>query len=86
MSVREKGHDFGKEMRSKYQDQRVPGPGSYDFEGAVFKLGSKMEPSYGFGSRLMVNTDGYTSSEIEKYRGQELMKTTNRFTLALVAL
>lgn len=29
ISVREKGHDFGKEARSKYMDGKVPGPGSY---------------------------------------------------------
>ena len=66
MSVREKGHDFGKEMRSKYDDHRVPGPGSYDYDNAVFKLGSKMEPSYGMGSRLMVNTDGYDNNDSAK--------------------
>lgn len=27
--VREKGHDFGKEMRSKDDNNRIPGPGSY---------------------------------------------------------
>jgi hypothetical protein len=56
--TKEKGHDFGKEMRSKDGANRVPGPGSYEFENAVFKYGSKMEPSYGFGSRLSINTDG----------------------------
>ena len=45
-------------MRAKYDDYKVPGPGSYDYDNAVFKLGSHMDPSYGFGSRLMVNTDG----------------------------
>ena len=30
MAIKEKGHDFGKEMRGKYDDHRVPGPGSYD--------------------------------------------------------
>jgi len=45
-------------MRSKYNDNKVPGPGSYQFENAVFKYGSKQDPSYGFGSRLAHNTDG----------------------------
>ena len=29
-----------------------PGPGSYEYQNAVFKYGSKVDPSYGFGSRL----------------------------------
>ena len=29
LAVKERGHDFGKEMRSKYDDHKVPGPGSY---------------------------------------------------------
>ena len=56
--IKERGHDFGKEYRGKYQDLKVPGPGSYDHERAVFKYGSKQEPSYGFGSRISLNTDG----------------------------
>lgn len=32
--------------------KNVPGPGSYEFENAQFKYGSKMQPSYGFGSRI----------------------------------
>jgi hypothetical protein len=34
------------------EGERVPGPGSYSFEKALFKYESKQEPSYGFGSRL----------------------------------
>lgn len=30
----------------------MPGPGSYDYENAVFKYGSRNDPSYGFGSRI----------------------------------
>lgn len=45
-------------MRSKQDSNKVPGPGSYEYETAVFKYGSKNEPSYGFGSRLAYNTDG----------------------------
>ena len=45
-------------MRSKYGDAKNPGPGSYEYEKAGFKYGSKQEPSYGFGSRLNVTTDG----------------------------
>jgi len=52
MASKEKGHDFGKELRSKYEDPKIPGPGSYEYEKATFKYGSKQEPSYGFGSRL----------------------------------
>ena len=44
-------------MRSKQDSNKVPGPGSYEYETAVFKYGSKNEPSYGFGSRLAYNTD-----------------------------
>lgn len=46
-------------MRSQYLDSKNPGPGSYDHERAVFKYGSKQEPSYGFGSRLNVDNDPY---------------------------
>ena len=28
-------------MRSKQDDNKVPGPGSYEYETAVFKYGSK---------------------------------------------
>ena len=41
LSLKERGHDFGKDQRAKYPDQRVPGPGSYDGEKGVFKYGSK---------------------------------------------
>jgi hypothetical protein len=57
MAVKEKGHDFGKEMRSKDDANRVPGPGSYEYQSAVFKYGSKQEPMYGFGSRIISNND-----------------------------
>lgn len=30
----------------------MPGPGTYDYENAMFKYGSKQDPSYGFGSRI----------------------------------
>ena len=56
--LKEKGHDFGKEMRGKYGDTKIPGPGSYEHEKAGFKYGSKQEPSYGFGSRLNLDSDG----------------------------
>ena len=29
LAVKEKGHNFGKEMRSKFDDSKIPGPGSY---------------------------------------------------------
>jgi len=34
------------------EKRQVPGPGSYDYENAVFKFGSKQDPSYGFGSKI----------------------------------
>jgi hypothetical protein len=58
----------------------VPGPGSYEYEGAVFKYGSKQEPSYGFGSRLAYNTDGYDSSYAVKSQDLEPMSPKRKFT------
>lgn len=58
MALKERGHDFGKDQRSKYLDASNPGPGSYEYEKAGFKYGSKIEPSYGFGSRLSIDNDG----------------------------
>jgi hypothetical protein len=46
------GKSFGKDSRSIDSPSKVPGPGSYEYEKAVFKYGSKQEPSYGFGSRI----------------------------------
>jgi hypothetical protein len=56
-------------MRSKYLDSKNPGPGSYDHERAAFKYGSKQEPSYGFGSRLNIDTDPYNASNSRKVPG-----------------
>jgi len=65
--VKERGHDFGKDSRSKMENSRVPGPGSYEYENAVFKYGSKMEPSYGFGSRLTLNNERYIAAYSVEY-------------------
>ena len=46
------GYHFSKDRRDNIDKRTVPGPGSYDFENAMFKYGSKQDPSYGFGSRL----------------------------------
>ena len=43
---------FPKDRRDSTDKRAVPGPGSYEYENAVFKYGSKQDPSYGFGSRL----------------------------------
>lgn len=46
------GSSFAKDSRLKESIAKIPGPGSYDFEKALFKYGSKQEPKYGFGSRI----------------------------------
>lgn len=46
------GNKFSKEGRDHNDNRKVPGPGSYDYENAVFKYGSRQDPSYGFGSRV----------------------------------
>lgn len=86
LNLKEKGHDFGKDARSKYQDTRVPGPGSYAHESAVFKYGSKQEPSYGFGSRLAYNTDGYIIFYQEKFLALVPTKPRKKYTHISVAL
>lgn len=43
-----------------------------------------MEPSYGFGSRLAVNTDGYSTIYSEGFPVPELMNLKKRSTLILV--
>jgi hypothetical protein len=52
IETRKSGFIFAKESRDRSAKQEVPGPGSYDFTNAVFKYGSKQDPSYGFGARL----------------------------------
>lgn len=50
--MKKSGHLFSKESRDHLDKRAVPGPGAYDYENAVFKYGSKQDPSYGFGSKL----------------------------------
>lgn len=50
--MKKSGYHFSKEARDYLEKRNVPGPGTYDYENAVFKYGSKQDPSYGFGSRL----------------------------------
>lgn len=52
LEMKKSGHIFSKESRDHLEKRNVPGPGAYDYENAVFKYGSKQDPSYGFGSRL----------------------------------
>lgn len=50
--MKKSGYKFSHQSRDQLDKRAVPGPGSYDYENAVFKYGSKQDPSYGFGSRL----------------------------------
>lgn len=52
LEMKKSGYQFSKESRDQLDKRAVPGPGSYDYENAVFKYGSKQDPSYGFGSKL----------------------------------
>jgi len=57
----------------------VPGPGSYEYENAVFKYGSKMEPSYGFGSRLTLNNERYIVVYSVESLAQVLMNQKRKY-------
>ncbi len=46
------GWIFSKDQRDQLDKRNVPGPGSYEYENAVFKYASRQDPAYGFGSRL----------------------------------
>jgi len=61
----------------------VPGPGSYEYENAVFKYGSKMEPSYGFGSRLTLNNERYIVVYSVESLAQVLMSQKRKYILTL---
>lgn len=52
LEKKKSGIIFTKDTRDNLEKKNVPGPGTYDYEGAVFKYGSRQDPSYGFGSRL----------------------------------
>ena len=52
LDLKKSGYHFTKDRRDNIDKRAVPGPGSYEYENAVFKYGSKQDPSYGFGSRL----------------------------------
>lgn len=43
---------FGHEKRDSGLNSPVPGPGSYNYEGAFNRYSSKVEPAYLIGSRL----------------------------------
>lgn len=50
--MKKSGYRFSKDGRDSLDKRNVPGPGTYDYENAVFKYGSKQDPSYGFRSRI----------------------------------
>lgn len=52
LELKKSGYQFSKDGRDHLEKRNVPGPGAYDYENAVFKYGSRQDPSYGFGSRL----------------------------------
>ena len=52
LELKKSGYTISKEARDHLEKRNVPGPGTYDYENAVFKYGSKQDPSYGFGSKL----------------------------------
>ena len=52
LEIKKSGNIFSKDRRDNIDKRVVPGPGSYEYENAIFKYGSKQDPSYGFGSKL----------------------------------
>ena len=50
-SPKNNGLKFSKSRRGNTESQNAPGPGSYEYEDAIFKYGSKQDPSYGMGVR-----------------------------------
>lgn len=52
LELKKSGFAFSKEARDRSEKHGIPGPGTYDYTDALFKYGSKEDPSYGFGARL----------------------------------
>jgi hypothetical protein len=78
-----KGYNFGRESRVRDEANRVPGPGSYSYEKAVFKYESKQQPSYGFGSRLSEISGAYTTFDVEEYQDPAAMSPRRKYSHTL---
>ena len=70
---------FDHDKRDSIDKRNVPGPGSYEYENAVFKYGSKQDPSYGFGAKLEPTAREY--SLVDLVMCQDLEITSQKATV-----